>query len=162
LPFIVVLSGDNVRAEKLAEELSAADLLVGHYSKDKTVIDGTVVPVSNHIKPSISSVIWNGSVEAAIVQENPISIMQHGLEYDICSHLLLEDMPQINGRPSPNVLDLILKTVTHGVIVNRDNSELMAWAENQNQNKIRFAAKGDLQSQMMTELRSAFSDVIHS
>lgn len=162
LPFIVVLSEDNVGAEKLAAELTAADLLVGHYSKDKTVIGGTVVPASNHKKPSISSVIWNGSVETAIVQENPISIMQHGLEYDICSHLLVEDIPQINGRLSPNVLDLILKTVTYGVIVNRDNPELMAWAENQDQNKIRFAAKGDLQSHMMTELRSAFPDVIRS
>lgn len=128
IPVFAVLGDGSDLARNLSEALSRRGLKVGYRGQDKSTIDGS--PLSLAAKGgAATAVLWNGLVEAVVIEETVLDIQKYGLGYNLCSCLVVQSMPQFNDRNAPEVLDLIAKTVTEAIFINGSDPLLCNWAD---------------------------------
>jgi len=160
LPVVSMVSDGKELSGNIVTALQKIGLVVGYWSQEFASVDDVPIRPEGKNNSSVSSILWNGSVEVAVLEVNALRIQKKGLEYNICSHLVVENMPMIEGVKAPEVLDLILSAVTHKVIVNKENSEVFTWANSARSDKIIFTAKGNLQTEVLKELSAEFPDLL--
>ena len=66
-------------------------------------------------------------------------------------------MPKVNGTANTQVLDIILAITTHKVLINKNNAELLSWAETVDSDKIHLGAPAELNKLIVEDLRISFT-----
>jgi len=160
LPVIVMVGRDPALGADISERLTAKGLTVGYHSLMGAKIGTAPFIHTDNASKSVASVLWNPAVEAVVIHEDGRRIQRHGLEYDICSHMVVTGMPTLNSIPAPEILDMILQTVTHQVLVNTDDDALVDWANGKSNSKIRRVSADDLSDDIMSVMHSDFPNQV--
>ncbi len=158
LPVIVVVSKNEKLGLEIKDAIKKDELTVGYFSPNQTMIGEVVLDRASGSGTNVGSVLWNSAVDAVIIHESEKRIQRKGLEYNIFSHLVIEEMPLVNGRPEPKILSVLLDIVTHTILINKDNMEVLKWAKSVSSNKISFAKKENLQMQLLKGLSTDFPE----
>ncbi|MEH6477382.1 MAG: hypothetical protein V7727_16945 [Sneathiella sp.] len=157
LPVICIISDNENIAQYICRQIEPVGFVVGYFSENSVTVDGAPILQQGDAAISVNSVLWNSAADVVVINETGDRIQRRGLEYTTCTHLLVEHMPEVGGKVNVHVLDMILATVSHNVLINRDNPELLSWAKTVDHNKIQLVARAELAELLVKELHSNFT-----
>ncbi len=127
LPVIVVMGEDSNISKKMVDTLSGQGLKVGYRAKTHSEIEECPLILQQKGTADIDAVLWNGMVEAAVIMEEVDRIRRYGLAYSQSTLIIVEDMPQIQGQPAPQILELLLQTNPQFLLLGGTDPLLMRW-----------------------------------
>jgi len=157
LPVICVISDNEGIAQDICRRIEPDGFVVGYFSENSVTVDGAPILQQGDAAISVNSVLWNSAADVVVINESGNRIQQRGLEYTTCTHLLVEHMPKVNGTANTQVLDIILAITTHKVLINKNNAELLSWAETVDSDKIHLGAPAELNKLIVEDLRISFT-----
>ncbi len=129
LPVIVIVGRDETFGDALKTQLQSAGLKVGQKRFDGAHI-GLALPVfADNPQKAVDATLWDAAIDAAIIHESGLRLRRYGLGFEIFSDLVLTEVPQIDGRQYPEILTLLLKTVTRQAYYIEGRADVEAWMD---------------------------------
>lgn len=127
LPVIVIAGQDETLGDSLKANLQAAGLRIGQKHFDGAHIGLAPPAFADDPQKAVDAVLWDATIDAAIIHESGLHLRQFGLGFDVFSHLVITEVPEIDGQRYPEILTLLLKSVTHTAYYVEGAAEIDAW-----------------------------------
>lgn len=129
LPVVILLDDGADLAEKIERGLTDQGLKVGVSRKKQATIENSPLMTKKQEADCVTAVLWNGVVDAAVIETTAIDVQRTGLLWDYATHFVIRKMPFIQGKSAPQLLDLICKTVDGSILIDGSIKGLSEWAE---------------------------------
>lgn len=129
IPTVAVLGVDQEKSVKWLKEIfDLYDLQIGLKIDMEAEVNGSPLVGIKSSCDASRSILWNPSVEAAIIMENPDSVRKEGLGYSQIDCVIFEKMPCYHdGHEAVDVANLFANIADKAVLYNADDPALCDW-----------------------------------